>query len=412
MYFVFLISAFALIYAVFYRKRIVDLFSVLVVSLNVYYLPLYFGVLLDPVSREYEVPHEGVYVVFVVVNFLSVLAVVCFDRFAKKNVERKCFFKSENNLVFTRSFLLILSFMTLFVFDYSYFNLGSKVEIMNALGIRYTMFMALALLISVYATVYRDRVFFVIGIGLLLSTFVIGSRSAFVLFALVVVVDYFVERGKRVKVLSLFNMLFVILSVLFIASSKHLYEAIILHGIAGGVGVYLERFTMATIIGGLEGQSTQYILNKVIESGFSVPVLHVPQGFLRLLPLPSSAYGVAVTDFNELFQPALFPSINYGLAFNPWAEAYSWAGYLGVFVMAMFYLLVIYALNWQSFFNGRKVIRVLCVVVGVYFAFWLHRNSLGSILSYVRNVIYPFLAAWFFASCISFLFFKRSSRLS
>ena len=412
MYFVFLISAFALIYSVFYRRRIVDLFSVLVVSLNVYYLPLYLGVLLDPVTREYEAPHYGVYVVFVVVNSISVLVVMFFDEFAKKNIGKRCFSKPENNPVFTRSFLFVLSLMALFVFDYSYFSLGSKVEIMSALGIRYTMFMALALLISVYATVYRDRVFFVIGLGLLLSTFVIGSRSAFVLFALVVVVNYFIERGTRIKVLSLFNMLFVVLSVLFIASSKHLYEAIISHGFSSGVEVYLDGFTIATIVGGLEGQSTQYILNKVIESGFGVPALHVPQGFLRLLPLPSSAYGIAVTDFNELFQPVLFPSINYGLAFNPWAEAYSWAGYLGVFLMSIFYLMVIYVLNWQSFFNRRKIIRVLCVVIGVYFAFWLHRNSLGSILSYVRNVVYPFFAAWFLASCISFLLCKRNSNLS
>ena len=117
-----------------------------------------------------------------------------------------------------------------------------------------------------------------------------------------------------------------------------------------------------------------------------------PPGYLavdllgQLLIVPS-VFGFESASFNDFFQPILFPEFRErSLAYSYWGEAFSragWAGVLGFFCVYTIGLFVFERLTRAS----SALVATLAYVGGSYWAFYIHRNSMVSIVAYERQIV-------------------------
>jgi hypothetical protein len=152
-------------------------------------------------------------------------------------------------------------------------------------------------------------------------------------------------------------------------------------------------------VAGSEPFATQMILNEVLRSGFQTDAHYILESIVAQFTLFSGEFGLDVVSFNELFQPQLFSEVEYGLAANIWAQmlaAGGWPlffGFLAVFVASL-------RLGSQCLAANGLVMRAAVALGGAYWAFYIHRNDLGYVLSLLKRVALVWLgvsvlsAAW------------------
>jgi hypothetical protein len=123
----------------------------------------------------------------------------------------------------------------------------------------------------------------------------------------------------------------------------------------------------------------QQILNDVIASRFVTSLDHVLSSFYQFL-LFAPELGAEVVSFNSVFQPALFPEIEYGIASNIWAQMWSAGGWP---LLALFCVVFngAIALGNVSIRARCPAIRAGLAPVFSYWTFYIHRNDLGYALN-------------------------------
>jgi hypothetical protein len=155
------------------------------------------------------------------------------------------------------------------------------------------------------------------------------------------------------------------------------------------------RFYVSSFVGQSEAFVIQSILNEVVRKDFHTGAAYLVGQILTALPLGESVFGIdntKVATFNSMVQPVLFPSLNFGLANNPWAQAYAAGGQWMVAVFAIGYALLAGILNLVFRCTKGALqagIAVLCVWTGFYF----HRNDLFIEAVLIKHVVYLFAAS-------------------
>src|SRR5690606_7947598 len=114
----------------------------------------------------------------------------------------------------------------------------------------------------------------------------------------------------------------------------------------------------------------------------------------------------------EKFQKILFPLATFGMASNPWAQAYSAGGYamVGVFALVYSALLVVFTLVFSRL-DGP--IRGGIAVLSGWWGFYAHRNDVLIEFGIIKTVVYIFLVASLISVCIIFAkrkFFRSENR--
>ena len=111
----------------------------------------------------------------------------------------------------------------------------------------------------------------------------------------------------------------------------------------------------------------------------------------QFLVVPSW-FGIDSGSFNDFFQPLLFPGFKEkSLAYSFWGEAYVRGGWVGV---VAFFLIYCAGLVMFDRLSRRQslVTRSFAYVGGAYWAFYIHRNSLVSMIAYERQIVLFLLA--------------------
>ena len=119
----------------------------------------------------------------------------------------------------------------------------------------------------------------------------------------------------------------------------------------------------------------------------------------QLLVVPSW-FGLDSTAFNDFYQPLLFPEFKErSLAYSFWGEGYVRAGWIGVcgFIAVFCAGLALFDRLSRS---QSLALRSFAYVGGAYWAFYIHRNSLVSMLAYQRQIILFLLALVFLATLL------------
>ena len=144
----------------------------------------------------------------------------------------------------------------------------------------------------------------------------------------------------------------------------------------------------------------QSILNEVVRKDFHTDASYLIRQILTGLPLGASVFGIdssKVISFNAMMQPALFPRVPFGMANNPWAQAYAAGGEWMVAVFALGYASILGILS-LFFYKTSGTLKAAIAVIGAWIAFYFHRNDLFIEAVLIKYVVYicgaSILVAW------------------
>ena len=114
------------------------------------------------------------------------------------------------------------------------------------------------------------------------------------------------------------------------------------------------------------------------------------RGPLSFFPIPRSWYTTPSSEFNDLFQPILFPDHVSGMAYNPFAEFYAGMGLIGVVLYIFMYVYFLFYMN-ILFERSRTYWSPFIALVIAVVAFYTYRNSVAVTFGLIRNIFWPFI---------------------
>lgn len=115
-----------------------------------------------------------------------------------------------------------------------------------------------------------------------------------------------------------------------------------------------------------------------------------------------SYFGFESSSFNDFFQPILFPGFRErSMAYSFWGEGFVRGGWIGFASFLGVYLFILRLLDRMTN-SSHLLVRVASYVGGSYWAFYIHRNSMVSIIAYERQIVVfclvIFITAYLFRS--------------
>jgi hypothetical protein len=129
-----------------------------------------------------------------------------------------------------------------------------------------------------------------------------------------------------------------------------------------------------------------------------------------LLPgMHQSIFGDPVS-FNSIFQPALFPSVPWGMASNAWAEYYACGGWMALLALIFLFFIIIRASNQLLWRDSKHSSIVTTIVLScmIPFVFFIHRSDLAFQFVYFRDSLFAFFGAFLLGAFIqaTLIFFQ------
>lgn len=378
------------------RRNGFDLFGISYFSSFIYFSPTFFGYagfLVDLTDWVYSPLVDKTYAVYFIFLSILFLTTLSHDLFIKTsgnfNYSQTKADDKYNYEMYSAFILLLISFFLLNIFGGGALHQLDKNQVMANIGRWYLLYESILLLAIAYVlTVVKFRTAYVCLLFFLCFDVYLGFRTSFVIAILMLFFVSFNKKDKRLIGLWPYLLLgvFAVFSILMLK--------LMMFGLKKGdidilLAILSNSQTYEKLLSTSEPFVTQSILNTVVSLDFRTDAEH-----LKLIPLQFVLLGDVVfgqiRSFNDYFQPALFPKINYGMASNFLAEFYAVSGVFGVFAVSAVYSLVLMVLNLaiQSVKAGYKPLLLLC---GVYWAFYIYRNDMAYILNIEKRIVISFL---------------------
>ncbi|WP_333796345.1 hypothetical protein [Rheinheimera sp.] len=378
------------------RRNGFDLFGISYFSSFIYFSPTFFGYagfLVDLTDWVYSPLADKTYAVYFIFLSILFLTTLSHDLFIKTSgnfnysqIKADDKYKYE---MYSAFILLLISFFLLNIFGGGALHQLDKNQVMANIGRWYLLYESILLLAIAYVlTVAKFRTAYICLLFFLCFDVYLGFRTSFVIAILMLFFVSFNKKDKRLIGLWPYLLLgvFAVFSILMLK--------LMMFGLKKGdidilLAILSNSQTYEKLLSTSEPFVTQSILNTVVSLDFRTDAEH-----LKLIPLQFVLLGDVVfgqiRSFNDYFQPALFPKINYGMASNFLAEFYAVSGIFGVFAVSAVYSLVLMVLNLaiQSVKAGYKPLLLLC---GVYWAFYIYRNDMAYILNIEKRIVISFL---------------------
>lgn len=394
MYLVFIASYILLLVTFLLKKREFDFISIYIITLYLYNSITLFGLTFDPYTRTYIPVNPEIFLTSAII-FFTAIPFVLLPSFGLAN---KYSYNTTKSTLLSMKNLYSIIIWCLVVVGASYgfpkiLAATSKVDALEStnffVAITTKTLPIAGLLLSVINKRRAMAIFFAL---VLIIVFILGSRRPLVMGFLGVII--ILKGGEIFRLLSSYKLIITgLIALLLVVLGKTLYGYLMREGVSG-LDSWLNNFSYKYFIIGGEALNMTAILDAVITHDFTIEGKDVGKSLLAIGPLPLSWFDFSSDNFNQLFQPVLFPGINYGMAYNPWAEAYSWLGNLGVFFYSIGILITL-RLLWRSYVAASPLFSVIILMMGITVSFWIHRNSLATILAYSRNILYPLVCVYF-----------------
>lgn len=152
---------------------------------------------------------------------------------------------------------------------------------------------------------------------------------------------------------------------------------------------------------GSEPVVIQASLNEVVRRDFRTGSAYLVDQLKNVVPLANSLFGVEAVRFNQLYQPALFPTALFGMANNPWAQAYAAGGYAMVALFSAVYAAGLAVLTLLLRVTAGAP-QASIAVLAAWWGFYAHRNDVLIEIGIIKFVLYivvtALLAGWLLAS--------------
>jgi hypothetical protein len=141
---------------------------------------------------------------------------------------------------------------------------------------------------------------------------------------------------------------------------------------------------------------TQSILNETVRQNFQTGDEYLVAQLLSGVPGGATLFGLRLGEiptFGSMFQPELFPGADFGMAGNPWAQAYAAGGLSMVLMFAIGYAASAAGLS-LAFWKTSGPLRGCIAVLGAWMAFYFHRNDLLIQVGIMKHVSYTILVVF------------------
>lgn len=267
----------------------------------------------------------------------------------------------------------------------------------------YNLFVATVSMGFVYSFYFKFKKQFVFYLILIFLLFLSGTRTHLVMAAFTLFVLSNSTENKKFLFNSILSakFLFLVGGISFLGIfGKDIYASTILS--LSTDRNFIEIFThriegssFIQIISKTEPFHTSSIFQKIVIDDFIINKDYIFELPYHFLPI-SSPFTDSLHVFSKAVKDHYFSgwSDNSGVGGNFWAEGYSLFGFSGVILFVLIYLKVLFLfdLGFRKFPNFYKPIFVLS---GVFWAFYIQRNSLFQIISHDKRLIYTFMLILF-----------------
>lgn len=382
------------------RKRRFDWYSVAGLGAVVYFLPGFFGHVIDPdLKRTLDIEDET-YLAQAFVFASIFIGAVVFDAVDRRLPPRRfapTFVVRRDRYVPAILVVLALVCLAMAVVEMGSATWAVEKEVgMERQGrwmIGYEFAACLALLTNIAFRHWRSAALTSL---LIAPSLFFGSRTALVLSAIAAVTMHLRQAGPIVLIRRWRYVLAGSAALYGTMLFKQFQFALKYGTVSGDWGMLYEQAqdgqSYVDALFNSEPFLVQNTLNEVVRTDFSTGIEQL-EGLLGAVVPFGNEIGLSSRGFNDLFQPTLFPDVEYGLASNIWAQAYSLGG-LGIVLLfcAVFTALVLVINRWH--FHAQGSVGAAVGLSGAYWAFYIHRNDLLYQFLLQRRVIVLFVLAW------------------
>jgi hypothetical protein len=372
-------------------SRHLDAFSVAFFSASIYFLPGLVGYTLSPVTpdRPIKLPVQIVpeaLGIMIAVLATIVVATIVWDRITK-HLRPPRWRLEEARSASAVALLLAAAGLLLDAAETGGLIFApDKRVVMEQVGRGHILWEMGASIAAVTAFRYGQRVRFLLAAALLALDMWIGFRYAFAL-TLVAVLWMSLWRPQpfRLASLRLRYLLLVVLGGLLVISYQNLKEPVR----TGDWSEVVRRTTTPLwYINGIltsEPFTTQTVMNEIVGRDFRTGTEHLWGASMHLL-LFSPSLDAETVRFNDLYQPALFPVVDHGLANNIWAQMWSATGWPGLSVFLMVFVSFLALGSWIVR-SPDPGIQAGATLFFAYWAFYIHRNELIVQVGYQKQIL-------------------------
>lgn len=369
-----------------YKKRETDLFTLAYFSATIYFLPGYLGYVTYPGKINVSID-EQVYVVFILVQLSIWSAAFIKDHIPYKSIRKKTLILKEAK--YTSHFLAIIA-TSLTIYYIIFLNknlLEPKNVMMPMLGSLFILLRYSAAFAFIMGFIEKNRWILIMSGFVLGFTFLIGFRGPVALTAMAIILIYLKSKGSKSLLRSQFKIIIGILCIAyFMIMGKVFYGTFKTEGIFNAFSVLFNLDYISNAFSSIESFGIQTILNEVIVQKFNIGISHLSGLIYQLLVIPSLFIDESYS-FNYLFQSHLFPDVEYGMAYNIWAEALSAGGYIFLVVVILIFIIGIVVLDNLSA-SKNTIVRSFAALSGIYWTFFIHRYSIAAEMTHQRHIIY------------------------
>jgi hypothetical protein len=388
-----------------YSKRRFDYFSVAYFGALIYFLPGFFGWTTyhrESVWLEKPIDVE-VYAIMTAV-LLSIVLSAYFGSNVKNPIRMNIQVFYPRRVAWFLFMTSLVGLIGLTLLAGSTVTDAEKDVVMESLGRWHILFFTAATLGFPIAYINKQKGLAAAFLGLLFFDLYLGFRSSIAV-AIISVLIITLSQQERIRLMREQYKIIVISLILLLFFMG--YKVIAFAVKSGMWELVFEQLENPDIYRFIFLQSepfvVQHVLNEIVSSNFKTNFEHIWGAFVQIIYF-APELGLKPVNFNELFQPSLFPGIDYGMSANIWAQMWSAGGWVLLLVFIAFFNTILTIGN--AFLRSSSVeLNALVAPIFCNFAFYLHRNELGYALNIEKRLLTIILIS------IAFTYILKSFRI-
>lgn len=388
-------------------RRRLDAFVVAFFSAAIYFLPGLVGYTLSPTSPRSPIKLPVVLEaeaigIMVMVTVLILVGGVLWDQWDRRRPAPYWVLEDSRLATWVALGLGVLGVaLTVVESGGAAFTEGKR-EVIEVVGRGHLLWQMGATLGAVLGFSRRQSLACLVGWTLLLLDMWIGFRSAFATSFIAVGLLWLTRSDPfRLGLLRLRYWFVILAGGMLIISYQNLKEPLR----AGDWDEIAERVSnplwYSNGVLTSEPFTTQTVLNEIVRNNFRTGTDHLESAAYHLI-LFAPVLGEEAVRFNALYQPALFPLVDHGLANNIWAQMWSAGDWpLLVFFVLVFLLGLAF---WSRLLRSADpAVQTYAAVAIAYWAFYIHRNELQGVVGAQKQLLLVWVACVTFAIAVATL---------
>ena len=384
------------------NRRMFDLFLIASLSFYIYHIPYFFGDYHTGATvLDLGKPSKEAYYFVISFSLIIFCLNLFFDYRYSHYLNSVAPSYSYSINAFTRYLVWSLFYLSLLLFSFSLLITGVE-GFKSAKGggdvgagmFFYVLSVWTVMGLSVVAF-FCKRYFYLLysTLIILFHLLVVGSRSWFVIFVLLLVFLFELRRSKSCRLL--FRPIVIFggpIFLFFILLFEHVGHQIV----ALEFGEVLDSLSNRTTYFRLLELRESFIVSSHFEFALSAEPLgwyygvHRVISFFPLLPgLWSEIFG-GLSRYSDVVLSG-YESVGYGLASNVWAELFHIYGYFGVFVFFCIWVSLIYKVNYLYLSGAAKPIHYFLMPFFIFLAFYIHRVDFTFVSGFFKYMVFCYL---------------------